>query len=183
MSLQADKRSRTSNAGWFTTTKKLFDVITDTFGWIGNISAILVMLIFLVDVSGRAIFNKPLYASNEMVELVMVVLGLSIMYATRADCHVKVDILVPKFKPLAQRITRKAGQGLTFITTGVIAVEIIRNAIDQIAGHQTAVLLGIPVGYFSLLFALSMFWSTMISLVQVTLPGLLKDESVEVPLQ
>jgi TRAP-type C4-dicarboxylate transport system permease small subunit len=150
--------------------KQGYELINSIFIWIGNISILIVMLIFLVDVIGRAVFNKPLYASNEMVELVMVILGLSVMYATKMDSHIKVDVIVPRFKERIQIIIRSIGSWLTFGISGIIAFALLRDAFDQITGHQVAVLLGIPVGYFTLVFAISLLWSALISLLQAINP-------------
>jgi hypothetical protein len=112
-------------------TRKVFkglDSVVKLLTWIGNGAIALITLIFMIDVCGRAFLNKPLYGSNELIELTMIILGFAIVYATWTKQHVKMDILSPRLPRRTQAILTSIGSLLEFGISAVIAYEVFMKA-------------------------------------------------------
>jgi len=156
---------------------KGFDFVVKVLTWVGNIAIAVITLFFMIDVCGRAFLSKPLYGSNELVELTMIVLGFSIMYATRTRQHVKMDMLSPRLSKRTQAILMSFGSFLEFGISAVVAYEILIRALHMLKIHEVSPFLSIPLGPFVLGLAISFFVSCLISLLQALNPLASEEKS------
>jgi TRAP-type C4-dicarboxylate transport system permease small subunit len=156
---------------------KGFDSVVEVLTWVGNGAIAAITLFFMIDVCGRAFLSKPLYGSNELVELTMIVLGFSIMYATRTRQHVKMDMLSPRLSRRSQAILTSIGSLLEFGISAVIAYEVLIKALHIMKTHEVSPLLFIPMGPAVLALSISFFVSCLTSLLQAVNPHLSEEKS------
>ena len=161
-------------------TQKVFkglDSVVKLLTWIGNGAIALITLIFMIDVCGRAFLNKPLYGSNELIELTMIILGFAIVYATWTKQHVKIDILSPRLPRRTQTILTSIGSFLEFGISAVIAYEVFMKALSMLKIHEVSPFLSIPTGPAVLALSISFFVSCLISLLQAINPHISEEKS------
>ena len=161
-------------------TRKVFkgiDSVVKVLTWVSNIAMAVLTLIFMIDVCGRALLNKPLDGSNELIELIMIILGLAIMYATRTRQHVKMDILSPRLPRRPRAILASIGSLLEFAISAVVAYEVLIQAWKLMKNHEVSVLLSIPMGPPVLALSISFFVSCLMSLLQAVNPQVLEEKS------
>jgi len=161
-------------------TRKVFkgiDSVVKVLTWVGNGAIVVIILIFLIDICGRAVLNKPLYGSDELIELTMIILGFAIMYATRTKQHVKIDILSPRLPRPTQAILTSIGSLLEFGLSAVIAYEVFIKALHMLKMHEVSNLLFIPMGPFVLGLSISFFVSCLTSLLQAVNPRVSEEKS------
>jgi len=131
----------------------------------------------MIDVCGRAFLNKPLYGSNELIELTMIILGFAIMYATRTRQHVKMDILSPRLSKRTQAILTSIGSLLEFGISAVIAYEVLLKALHIVKIHEVSPVLFIPMGPAVFALSISFFVSCLASLLQAVGPRISGEKS------
>jgi len=161
-------------------TRKVFkglDSVVKLLTWIGNGAIAFITLIFMIDVCGRAFLNKPLYGSNELIELTMIILGFAIVYATWTKQHVKIDILSPRLPRRTQTILTSIGSFLEFGISAVIAYEVFMKALSMLKIHEVSPFLSIPTGPAVLALSISFFVSCLISLLQAINPHISEEKS------
>ncbi|WP_209121010.1 TRAP transporter small permease subunit [Alkalihalobacillus sp. BA299] len=77
--------------------------ITTITKWGAIITIFSMMLLISFTVISRGIFNLPIVGDYELVQLMMIVLvGLGFGYSERIDAHIKVGLLVDRFKQKTQ---------------------------------------------------------------------------------
>jgi len=161
-------------------TRKVFkglDPVVNLLTWIGNVAIALITLFFMIDICGRAFLNKPLYGSNELIELTMIILGFAIVYATWTKQHVKIDILSPRLPRRTQTILTSIGSFLEFGISAVIAYEVFMKALSMLKIHEVSPFLSIPTGPAVLALSISFFVSCLISLLQAINPHISEEKS------
>ena len=156
---------------------KGFDSVVEVLTWIGNVAIAVITLIFMIDVCGRAFLNIPLYGSNELIELTMIILGFAIMYATNTKQHIKMDILSPRLPRRFQAILASIGSWLEFGISTVIAYEVLIRALHMLKMHEVSPFLSIPTGPFILALSISFFVSCLASLLQAVNPHVSEEKS------
>lgn len=161
-------------------TQKVFkglDSVVKLLTWIGNGAIALITLIFMIDVCGRAFLNKPLYGSNELIELTMIILGFAIVYATWTKQHVKMDILSPRLPRRTQAILTSIGLLLEFGISALIAYEVFMKALNMLKIHEVSPFLSIPTGPAVFALSISFFVSCLTSLLQAVSPHVSEEKS------
>jgi TRAP-type C4-dicarboxylate transport system permease small subunit len=161
-------------------TQKVFkglDSVVKLLTWIGNGAIALITLIFMIDVCGRAFLNKPLYGSNELIELTMIILGFAIVYATWTKQHVKMDILSPRLPRRTQAILKSIGLLLEFGISALIAYEVFMKALNMLKIHEVSPFLSIPTGPAVFALSISFFVSCLTSLLQAVSPHVSEEKS------
>lgn len=64
------------------------------------------MLLTVVDVSGRYLLNRPIVGSTEVTQVMMVTLAFfAIVWCTKTKSHIKLDLLTEYIPPAAQIIS------------------------------------------------------------------------------
>jgi len=161
-------------------TRKVFkgiDSVAEVLFWIGNGAIAVITLIFMIDVCGRVFLNKPLYGSNDFIEVTMIVLGFAIMYATRTKQHVKMDILSARLPRRTKAILTSIGSLLEFGIGAVIAYEVLIRALHMLKFHEVSNFTSIPTGPFVLALSISFFVSCLTSLLQAVNPQVSEEKS------
>jgi TRAP-type C4-dicarboxylate transport system permease small subunit len=113
---------------------------------VGTLSLLLLMLIVVIDVAGRNLFNSPLLWGTEVME---VLLGLMVFafypVLARRRGHIVVDLVpVPQVARVAQRWLAGAVGAALF---GVIAWTCGRQAIRSAGYGDASAILGIPTAW------------------------------------
>ncbi len=124
--------------------KHIFKSIERLLAVLAGIALFIMMALTFVDVVGRYGFNKSIFGTSEIIELLMVVVIFAgIAFVTVADQHIKVDIFDPWIKRRAPKLQRWAVLVFSFAMYGFLTFELIRHAIDSFqSGKRTAVLDG-----------------------------------------
>ncbi|MCI2807774.1 TRAP transporter small permease [Eoetvoesiella caeni] len=111
-----------------------------------------IMLLMLVDVTGRYAFNSPVPGAGELIELAMGIVIFSALPLTTAHGeHVKLDYLDGWLRGAAQRVVRFSALGITAAIVAFLAWRVAAKAATIIHYHDTTPFLGIalaPVAIF-----------------------------------
>lgn len=156
---------------------KVIDSVVEVLTWVGNVAMAVLTLIFMIDVCGRAFLNKPLYGSNELIELTMIILGFAIVYATRTKQHVKMEILSPRLPRRTQAIMKSIGSLLEFGISAVIAYGVLIKALHLLKTHEVSPDHSIPMWPLILALSISFFVSCLTSLLQAVNPQVSEEKS------
>lgn len=156
---------------------KSFYSVTGVLVWIGYTALAAMVLIVLVDASGRYLLNKPLRGSYELVKLAMITLsGFAIMYTTVKREHVGIDLLFVRVSGRAQTIMRSLGSLLGIGTWAIMAYAVYRTALA--ASRATSDILLIPTLPFRLTLVVAIALCVLTVLIQ-TLYSLVSKETPE----
>jgi len=138
----------------------------------GGVTLLLIMVLISMDVSLRVFLNAPIRGIIEMVECLLIIVIFSGMaYVEILDEHIKVDVLVNKFPPLAQKVITASAN---MLSTGIIAIVgwqcLHQGQFLTTSGYHSGIL-RIPQwpfafisGFFIMLFALAVFINFLESL-------------------
>ncbi len=110
--------------------------------WISGVMLFGIAAFIFIDVICRYIFNRPITGSQEIIELVIVlVLYFGLPYSTYCRSHVRVDALITHFPYKARMITLGIMTLLCMLVSGPIAVQLYRQGFNVLArGASTAIL-------------------------------------------
>ncbi|MFH1646717.1 MAG: TRAP transporter small permease [Chloroflexota bacterium] len=91
--------------GFFRRAERVIDVASESFSVVAVIVLIFMMMMTVSDVVLRYFFNRPIMASAELTEYMMVIVGfLGIAWCATKGTHIKVELIVGKWSPKAQVI-------------------------------------------------------------------------------
>jgi TRAP-type C4-dicarboxylate transport system permease small subunit len=150
----------------------------------GGILLFVLMSAVIIDVTGRYLFNHPLYGSLDIsITLLVLVVAASIGYGGRTGAHVTADIFTTLVGPFVEWITAIF---VKFFAAAIVALWCWRLFVTgQIAARlgETTLLLNIPFQPIYLvlsfgigLYALVLFFEGLMLIVKGGVP-LLSDES------
>jgi TRAP-type C4-dicarboxylate transport system permease small subunit len=113
--------------------------------WMGYVSAVvigLLMLVVVADVSGRYFFNNPITGASELASFMMIVVVFpALAWAALTGKHVKVDLLMARFRPRVQAIF----DSVTLLAAlGVFVVIVWRSILESMAVHNVTSLIRLP---------------------------------------
>jgi TRAP-type transport system small permease protein len=134
--------------------------ILDKPMWLAGVCLIGLMLITFIDVLGRYFFSKPLTASNELTEIVMIaVIFLAGGYFTLKGRQINIDLVISHLSKKTQNVLNVITSFLSIIILGLMTWQLAiwgwKNLISP-RGKVTNVLL-IPEAPFMLIAALGTF--------------------------
>jgi TRAP-type C4-dicarboxylate transport system permease small subunit len=102
----------------------VFRKIEKFFSAISWIVALLVSALIVVDVSLRAVFDKPLPATWEISEVMMpLIVFLSFAYTLAIDAHVKVTLFRDRMPPKVQAAAEIFSYAISFVICAMITYE------------------------------------------------------------
>jgi TRAP-type mannitol/chloroaromatic compound transport system permease small subunit len=137
MTTTADSDDTTERLGWL----KWIDRFSTLLAVAGGIATMGLMLNVVVDVIGRAVFNRPLPGTLDVTQFawmpVLVSLGLG--YALLRGEHIRVNLLTAPTGPRAQRVIEIAGMVFTLATTAVLIWFGAQKASEAAAFQESAV--------------------------------------------
>lgn len=120
---------------------RVFDRIVRIFEMVGATAAalimFLIMMIILVDVGLRYLFNSPLDGAYELITIYLVaaLFFLSLSHTMQRDDHVRVDILYKLASARSRAIMELIGYGLSIILFALIFDRGVRRAWEDWTSH------------------------------------------------
>jgi TRAP-type transport system small permease protein len=120
------------------------------------------MLITVVDVSARALFNRPITGAYDLVQLFLVgTVFLSIPDVFLRGENIVIDFVDHLFSGQAVRWLKLAASLAALFFLAVLAWKMIGPALDSVRFHEVSLDLSIPMW---------VYWSLMIGGIVLTLP-------------
>ncbi len=137
-------------------------------GDIGMIVLMGMMLMVVVDITLRRLFNSPLPFSFEIVEILLVIVAFfSIAYTTSVGRHVSIDVLTARFP---RKVQIAIDTVMDFLCAGIFGVATWRSIVRAMdflgSGYETGIL-KIPLFPFVFIVALGCALACVLLLVQV----------------
>lgn len=134
---------------------------------IGAMTLVMMLMVLLtvVDVTLRRVFNSPLAFSLELMELglVIVVWG-SVLYSTSRERHISIDVLVTRFPVKARRFFRLAFDLVSALLLFLIGWQSVIYAMGHGARFRESATLGVPIFPFILIVAFGTIWAGLMLL-------------------
>lgn len=120
----------------------IFKSIERVLAVLAGIALFIMMVLTFVDVIGRYGFNKSIFGSSEMIEVLMViVIFAGVAFVTAGDKHIKVDIFAPVIELHAPNLQRWIVHIFSLVIYAGLTYELGRHMLDSMfSGKRTAVL-------------------------------------------
>lgn len=121
---------------------KMVKIIERILAICAGIALLIMMVLTFVDVVGRYGFNKSIFGTSEMIEVLMVVVIFAgVAFVTVGDQHIKVDIFADWIGRKAPNLHRWSVHIFSLIIYAGLSYELGRHALDSFhSGKRTAVL-------------------------------------------
>ncbi len=144
--------------------KGLSPVVT-IFGNIGSGAIALIMMVIVVDVGGRRLFNHPLFGSMDLSTFMMVI----VVFFSMAQCelmrgHITIDLVVSRFRQRSQDIFNSIAYFIFLVTFGWMTWQLCQYGIERWQSNIVSFTLKIPVAPFIFVAA---FGSALITLLVI----------------
>lgn len=122
--------------------ERIFTSIERVLAVLAGIALFIMMILTFVDVIGRYGFNKSIFGSSEMIEVLMVVVIFAgVAFVTASDKHIKVDIFAPVIEGYAPNVQRWIVHIFSLVIFAGLTYELGRHMLDSLlSGKRTAVL-------------------------------------------
>lgn len=122
--------------------ERIFKVIEKVLAVLAGIALLFMMVLTFVDVIGRYGFNKSIFGSSEMIEVLMVVVIFAgVAFVTSGDKHIKVDIFAPVIERVAPNLQRWVVHIFSLLIYAGLSYELVRHMFESLhSGKRTAVL-------------------------------------------
>jgi TRAP-type C4-dicarboxylate transport system permease small subunit len=152
--------------------------------WLSVVSSVafsVMLLIVVVNVGGRFLFNSPVLGTIEIVEMTMV-LGVffALSYTAVHGGHVDVDVFVSHLPKRAQSILERITYLLGAVIIGFMTYRASVNAIYYLQHpNETSTVLMIPQSPTRIVMAVGCLLLTIVLLVQVFSPYRQSKEGVK----
>lgn len=129
--------------------------------WISGFTLFFIAAFIFIDVFARYLFNSPIKGSQEIVELVIVVvLYFGLPYSTYKRAHVRVDALTSKFPPTIKDITLGIMDILCAFLCAAICYQLYRQTGNIMARGTASNILRIPHWPFYVVAVIGNFFLT-----------------------
>ena len=139
--------------------------------WLGVLSAAalcVMMLITVVDVGGRYLFNKPLFGAYELIGMLLVAAGpLGMALCQNDRRHIVVSLIVDRFSPKLQNLFNSIALFLSLGTYGIITWQMFRLTGQYWMRGRGGVSpdLGLSLSYVALVFAIGALLFSLVLLL------------------
>lgn len=122
--------------------ERLFKRIERVLAVLAGIALFCMMILTFVDVVGRYGFNKSIFGTSEMIEILMVVVIFAgVAFVTASDKHIKVDIFAPWIERVAPNFQRWTIHIFSLVIYAGLTYELGHHMLDSLlSGKRTAVL-------------------------------------------
>jgi len=132
---------------------KILELVSRRIGDMGLVTLMAMVLLVVVDVVIRRLFNSPLSFSFELIEVFLVVcVFFALTYTTSLQRHISVNVLTSRF-PEAQRIIDIVTDFISMVVFALIGWQsILQAAFIRDIGKVTGIL-GIP--YYPFLYVVA----------------------------
>ncbi len=136
------------------------------------------MVLACVDVVGRYFLNAPVKGGFELTEIMMAgLIFLGMPLVTRADEHIKVDLLDMFLSPRMRAWQQRLGDLLTLCVSILIAVTVWFKAGQIAASNDHTESLKIPLAPVAYLMAVMMAVNALVCLARMLRPVTKGDEA------
>jgi len=122
--------------------ERIFKGIERVLAVCAGVALLIMMILTFVDVIGRYGFNRSIFGTSEMIEVLMVVVIFAgVAFVTASDQHIKVDIFDPWIKRAAPNLQRWIIHVFSLLIYAGLTYELGRHMLDSLqSGKRTAVL-------------------------------------------
>ncbi len=122
--------------------ERIFKSIERVLAVLAGIALFIMMILTFVDVVGRYGFNKSIFGTSEMIEVLMVVVIFAgVAFVTASDKHIKVDIFAPVIERYAPNLQRWIVHIFSLVIYAGLTYELGRHMLESLhSGKRTAVL-------------------------------------------
>jgi TRAP-type C4-dicarboxylate transport system permease small subunit len=143
--------------------EKALSEVTHRVSNLGQSVLMVMVLLVIVDIVLRRIFNSPLAWSLEVVEVMLVVVVFfSVAYCGTRRGHVSIDVLVSRFPHKARAIIDIFTYFFSIVLFGFMTWGGVVSAMDKWDAHRITGILPIPIYPFAFVVA---FGSLLLALV------------------
>ena len=123
-------------------------------GFIAVCILVAMMILTVLDVILRRVFNSPIPFSLELVEFMMVMTGfLGLAWCAMSESHIRVDLIVSKMPTRVRGIIDSLCYLAGFGISGIIAWRSVMECLAIRKLHTESTVLGIPIFPFYLVVA------------------------------
>lgn len=129
------------------TRRTFLGVVNQGLTALAGVALLVMVLMIVLDISGRVLFNQPIAGTLEMVRtlLVVVVFG-GVAYAQAEKIHVRVSVLLDRARGRARLAGELLAVGLGLLVMGAIAYGATREGIRAtLMGEATMGLVSFPM--------------------------------------
>jgi TRAP-type C4-dicarboxylate transport system permease small subunit len=152
---------------------KVGDILRRALYLVGNqaivpmgLGLVLIVLLTVVDVTLRRLFNSPLDFSLELIKLgLVVVVWSAVLYSTSRERHISVDVLTSRFPARVRRFLAAGFDLVSALLLLLIGWQAIIYAMGVARMRQETQMLGIPFYPFICIMAFSTIWAGLMLLV------------------
>jgi len=131
--------------------KRVIEPVGRGSAFVAAATLCVVVLLIVVDVTGRYVLRMPVRGSVELVEVMMIIIIFGGMAATAlAKGHVRVDVLIGRFPPTAQLVITACAN---LLTVGIVAIISWRNFAEGLyleSSHYVTLMLQLPLWTFAI---------------------------------
>jgi TRAP-type transport system small permease protein len=122
--------------------ERIFKSIERVLAVLASIALFIMMVLTFVDVIGRYGFNRSIFGSSEIIEVLMViVIFAGVAFVTASDKHIKVDLFAPIIERYAPNLQRWVVHIFSLVIYAGLTYELGRHMLDSLhSGKRTAVL-------------------------------------------
>ena len=147
--------------------EKVLHRVTSIFSKVGQVILMVMVLLTILDVILRRIFNHPLSSSLELSQVMLVIVVFSsVAYCGIKRSHVRIDALTSRFSPKIQAILNCITGLFGVLLFGAMGWGSIVLAMDKMANNSVTGILPIPVYPFVFLVSFGSILLALILLVQ-----------------
>lgn len=141
---------------------KTVRVITRAALWVSLAALFVMMILMVVDVGGRYLFNRPLSGGYELVELLMIPCALmAIAYCEQKRGHLTMEFAVDRLPPRPRAGFEFFNTIVAFVLYLCMGIWLLMSAIEEIGTGRYSGILQIPIYPFKFVAAFSMFAMTL----------------------
>jgi TRAP-type C4-dicarboxylate transport system permease small subunit len=152
----------------FSSFERVLSDVTHRVSNVGQIVLMVMVLLVIVDVTLRRVFNRPFPWSLEVVQVMLVVvIFFSIAYCGVKKAHVSIDALISKFPPKVQVIIDVITYSLGVLLFAFMTWGGAVSAMGKWHTHYITGILPIPIYPFSLVVAFGSALLALVLLVQL----------------
>ncbi len=142
-------------------------------GWLGVLSAValfLMMMVTVVDVGGRYLFNKPLYGAYEMIGMLLVAAGpLGMALCQKERSHITVYLVVDLLPVRIQEILKAFALFISFGLFSIITWKMTQLTVAYYSRGRGGISpdLGISLGHVSVVFSVGALMFSLVLLLHL----------------
>ena len=138
-------------------------------GYVAAITLAAMMLLTVLDVFLRFVFNRPILGGTEITEHMMVILSFfAIAYAAIEGIHVRVELLVKRLSRKAQAVFTIIGYVLSLVLCVPLTLVYIPEAIAVRSYGEESEVLAIPAFPFYVVVIIGCSLLTLVVIIELT---------------